>query len=137
MTVLLLSNGCKTVSNTGVDDLPKADMLENNWVLTSMNGTDLDEAFSERKPDLKINLEDDKVSGFGGCNNYFGGIVLKGDSIKIGPLGSTMMACPSMEAEHKYMGLLEKVEMFKVNDKELKLLYKGIPTLVFKKQQGE
>ena len=37
--------------------------------------------------------EDDSLNGFGGCNSFFGPYELTGDEIKIGPLGSTMMAC--------------------------------------------
>jgi heat shock protein HslJ len=37
--------------------------------------------------------EDNSLSGSGGCNNYFGPYELNGEEIKIGPLGSTMMAC--------------------------------------------
>ncbi|MGE5376664.1 MAG: META domain-containing protein, partial [Bacteroidota bacterium] len=37
--------------------------------------------------------EDKSLSGFGGCNSFFGPYELTGEQIKIGPLGSTMMAC--------------------------------------------
>jgi heat shock protein HslJ len=37
--------------------------------------------------------EDNSLSGSGGCNSFFGPYELTGDQIKIGPLGSTMMAC--------------------------------------------
>ena len=37
--------------------------------------------------------EDNSLSGFSGCNGFFGPYELTGDQIKIGPLGSTMMAC--------------------------------------------
>ena len=37
--------------------------------------------------------EDNSLNGFGGCNSFFGPYELTGDEIKIGPLGSTMMAC--------------------------------------------
>jgi heat shock protein HslJ len=37
--------------------------------------------------------EDNSLNGFGGCNSFFGPYELTGEQIKIGPLGSTMMAC--------------------------------------------
>jgi heat shock protein HslJ len=37
--------------------------------------------------------KDGNLSGFGGCNSFFGPYELNGEEIKIGPLGSTMMAC--------------------------------------------
>lgn len=134
IALLLFFQGCKTVSNTGVEDLPEADMINNSWILKSMNGEDVDQAFGDQKPSLNINLDENKVTGFGGCNNYFGGITLSGDSIKIGPLGATMMACPEMDVEHKYMRLLESIETFEVNKSELSLLLEGVPVLIYNKK---
>ncbi len=37
--------------------------------------------------------EDGSLNGSAGCNSFFGSYELKGEEIKIGPLGSTMMAC--------------------------------------------
>ncbi len=37
--------------------------------------------------------EDNSLSGFSGCNGFFGPYELTGEEIQIGPLGSTMMAC--------------------------------------------
>lgn len=37
--------------------------------------------------------KDGSLNGSGGCNSFFGSYELKGDQIKVSPLGSTMMAC--------------------------------------------
>ena len=34
------------------------------------------------------------IEGFGGCNDFSGSYTVKGDSLTVGPLMSTMMACP-------------------------------------------
>ena len=34
------------------------------------------------------------IEGFGGCNNFSGSYTVKGDALTVGPLMSTMMACP-------------------------------------------
>ena len=39
-------------------------------------------------------FEDGQVSGKGGCNRYMGPYQRDGDRIALGPLASTMMACP-------------------------------------------
>jgi putative lipoprotein len=38
-------------------------------------------------------LEDGTIQGFGGCNNFSGTYTLDGDSIVVGPLMATRMAC--------------------------------------------
>jgi len=48
------------------------------------------------EPGVKVTTqfaEDGSLSGFGGCNSFFGPYKLNVDKIEIGPLGSTMMAC--------------------------------------------
>jgi heat shock protein HslJ len=45
--------------------------------------------------DLYVQFETDgELAGFAGCNRFFGGYELTESTIKIGPLGSTRMACP-------------------------------------------
>ncbi|MFM8322209.1 MAG: META domain-containing protein [Chloroflexota bacterium] len=51
---------------------------------------------------------DGALNGFGGCNTFFGSYELTGDTIKIGPLGSTMMACEQgMNQETLVMSALQ------------------------------
>jgi heat shock protein HslJ len=133
LALLLILFGCKTASNTGIENLNRVEDLNNLWILTSMKGVDVDEVFGDQKPQININMPDNKVTGFGGCNNYFGGISIERDSIKIGPLGSTMMACPTLEGESKYMKLLENIDGFEVEDLKLTLLRQDEPVLSFEK----
>jgi heat shock protein HslJ len=37
---------------------------------------------------------DGRASGFSGCNRFTGGFRREGDTLTVGPLGGTMMACP-------------------------------------------
>ena len=64
-----------------------------------------------------IRFENDgKVAGNGGCNRLFGSYEISGtNSILIGPLASTRMACPPtiMEKETAFISALENVRKFK------------------------
>ncbi len=44
--------------------------------------------------EVSATFEDGHVSGTGGCNRFMGPYVLEGDRLEVGPLASTMMACP-------------------------------------------
>ena len=61
------------------------------------------EAPSDAVPTLT--LSDGSASGFGGCNTFSGDYELDGDSITIGPIASTMMACEEAKsaAESAYL----------------------------------
>jgi heat shock protein HslJ len=68
------------------------------------------------------------VSGNAGCNNYNGPYEIDGDSISIGPLAGTKMACSSDELskqETDYLAALELAESFTVTGNRLDLLREG------------
>jgi heat shock protein HslJ len=69
-----------------------------------------------------------KVSGKGSCNRFFGAAEIAGDAIKLGPLGTTRMACPEavMNQETKYLNALQAAERFEWKDPYLLLHSKGI-----------
>ena len=59
-----------------------------------------------------------KVAGNGSCNRFFGPTQVAGNEIKLGPLGSTRMACPEpiMNQETKYLGALQAAERYEWKD---------------------
>jgi heat shock protein HslJ len=69
-----------------------------------------------------------KVAGNGSCNRFFGPAVVNGDSIKLGPLGSTRMMCPEpvMNQEMKYVNALQAAERFEWKDPYLLIYCKGL-----------
>ena len=80
-----------------------------------------------------LTLEDGRASGFGGCNTFTGGYELDGESITIGPLAGTLMACeePKMDAEAAYLPALEAADAWAVEDGELVLSTGGEETVRF------
>jgi heat shock protein HslJ len=69
-----------------------------------------------------------KVAGNGSCNRFFGAAEIHGDAIKLGPLGSTRMACPEavMNQETKYLEALQAAERFEWKDPYLLIYCKGL-----------
>ena len=83
------------------------------WVLSQIKRGE--HLASEQEITLK--LEGEKLSGKSACNNYFSEIKETNDlagNIKIGPIGSTRMACPDkdMKLELAYLKALEGVSSF-------------------------
>jgi len=68
---------------------------------------------------------DNQVGGSAGCNTYFGPYkALRGDSIRIGPLNSTMMACESADVtaqEAAYLVALQNSTTYTINATTLEL----------------
>jgi heat shock protein HslJ len=71
--------------------------------------------------------ETGKLAGNGSCNRFFGPAEIDGNTLKLGPLGSTRMACPEavMNQETKYMQALQASERFEWKDPYLMIYCKG------------
>jgi heat shock protein HslJ len=71
--------------------------------------------------------ETGKIAGNGSCNRFFGSAEISGDTIKLGPLASTRMACPDpvMNQEMKYLAALQAAERFEWKDPNLLIYCKG------------
>jgi heat shock protein HslJ len=71
--------------------------------------------------------ETGKIAGNGSCNRFFGSAEISGNTIKLGPLASTRMACPEavMNQEMKYLAALQAAERFEWKDPNLLIYCKG------------
>ena len=84
---------------------------------------------------VTLETEDTRVSGQGPCNRYFGAIMHSdtgSNSIQVGPIASTKMACTHLSAEHRYFQYLQRVSMVTVVPDGLVLMTSDQTTLVFK-----
>jgi heat shock protein HslJ len=62
------------------------------------------------------------VYGDSGCNRFTGGYTVKGSTLKVGPLASTMMFCEGkMDAEAVFLNKLQHVVSYSATDTTLKL----------------
>jgi heat shock protein HslJ len=72
---------------------------------------------------LVFNEDQSRISGFGGCNRYFGTCQLSGNRITISGTGSTKMFCEeTMRYEDTFFRLLSEVETFQVKNGHLQLM---------------
>lgn len=81
---------------------------------------------------LTLLTEGNRLTGVGACNRLTG--TYKTDSkrtLKMGPLASTMMACPGMELEDAFTRMLETVTHFDMDGPMLLLLSNGELQAVF------
>ncbi len=70
---------------------------------------------------------DGKLAGHGGCNRFFGQYKISGNEIKMGPVGSTRMACakPVMDLEIVFFTILETAKTFRRDKASLVLFGAG------------
>ena len=105
-----------------------ADAIVGSWTVTSYYAGD---AILSVTGDATLTADfadDGSVSGNAGCNNYNGPYEIDGDSITIGPLAGTKMACTSEELskqETDFLAALELATTFVVTGDRLDLLRDG------------
>ena len=83
---------------------------------------------------VTLEIENTHVSGQGPCNRYFGSVVQSNtgsNSIQLGPLASTKMACPHLSAEHRFFQDLQRVSLVTVVPDGLVLTTSDKTKLIF------
>jgi len=83
------------------------------------------------QPSLLVE-SDGKVSGNGGCNGYFGSVIIDGEAMSFGNLGATRRACPEpvMSQEDRLLRALDGTRGYRLQGGNLMLLDGAGATLV-------
>lgn len=101
--------------------------LSGTWELEVYSAPpfNMDKMFPNKKPTLVFDLKENKISGNGGCNNFFGPIKIEGNKISIGDLVSTKMYCEGVE-EQAFLTKLKEINRFYATEDGKNLsLFKG------------
>lgn len=124
LILLIVVTGCKVSNESKTFTIPE------EWRLSKINGKDV----SLPKPiTLNFNAAEQKVSGFAGCNQYFGNFTAEKNSLKFSLLGSTKMFCDSMDIETKFLDALAQINSFSTEDNKLVMLTDQQAVLEFTK----
>jgi len=123
LTIVFIS-GCTHIGHSS--DTP---LLDTTWNLSELFNEKIQYSGS-KIPHLRF--EEERVSGNDGCNNFFGGYTLDGNSLKFGMLGSTRMACPHIEGfEMIFNTMLSITTRYLINGNKLELFDNDKPIASF------
>jgi heat shock protein HslJ len=95
--LLLMIAGCATVKQK-IQAHNDVDPEVNNivWEISYFKGLALNARnFGNGLPFISFDMEDGKISGNDGCNNFIGVAAYHNHTIKTGAIASTKMACPN------------------------------------------
>jgi heat shock protein HslJ len=108
-----------------------------NWTLDSFHMADAVSSVIAGTTITAVFGEDGRVAGSAGCNRYFASYNVTGQSLSIGPAGSTKMYCGTpgvMQQESTYLSLLSQVTTFTIKGDRLSVSdAKGTTILSFAK----
>lgn len=104
-----------------VNDEP---IVEKYWKLKTLEGKDVKMVENQEKEIyFTLKAEDNRVTGFAGCNTILGSYVLEtGNRIRFKNMGSTMMACPDVDFnEADFLKIFQIVDNYTINGDQLSL----------------
>lgn len=114
---LLLFAGCGSTRTIN----PMSLLTDNSWSLSSLMGKGLDlTQFAGGIPSLTF-LDEGRLAGFSGCNNFSGNFSLEGTGVRLDPGAMTKKMCPGT-GEQDFMAALSKVGELKIGKDKLTLL---------------
>jgi len=116
LVLLLILSSCSSLNKVN----PLSLLTNNSWALSSLKGKGiaLDQA-AGAVPSLNF-LEDGKLAGFTGCNNFSGNFSLEGSAVTLDPGALTKKACPGSD-EQDFLSALGNVNQLKVAKDKLTL----------------
>lgn len=123
--VLLMVFSCTTLSNISKVGSKQVPISNTQWTLA--------ESVKGKTPTLI--LENNKISGNAGCNNYFGNLVLDttAGNFSVSNIGSTKMMCDNMETEANFLSMLREANKYVVNGNTLELYKNNLLLMKFTK----
>lgn len=114
--LLVSSSSCTGGKKVSVQANPAPEVLEHNWCLVGIDGSLIDVKEGEA-PTLEVDLTEQRISGYNGCNRYFGSIFrLDSGVLELAPLASTRMGCPEGSFELAFMERMEQVRRFSLDE---------------------
>lgn len=133
--VLVACKAKKTVTEVSPEDSvfePLDQRLHDIWVLTTMNGTELDR--NKARPRLELFPGEGRIAGSGGCNELFGQMDGMGKEIVFRSVGTTKMFCRDlMQMENEFLSQLQSVNKYRIKDLKLHLFDGKKEVLIFQK----
>ncbi len=108
----VMSACANKTSATAAVPAASASLWGSEWALQDLGGQ---AALAQPQASLSF-AKAGQVSGFGSCNQFFGTAEVNQDRIKVGPLGSTKIACSGAVGaqESRYMAALQKAQRYEL-----------------------
>ncbi len=125
LSVLLLGACANPVPPTTPAGAAKstAQLLNTYWKLTQLGDLVITTPQDAREMHFVMHAENQRVTGFSGCNQMMGAYVLDGSELRFEQMGGTMMACVSnMDLEPRFLGMFGQVASWDIQGETLQLL---------------
>ncbi len=101
---------------------PTPGLEDTEWKLTRLGDRAVAVTTPAAQPYLVLKSTGEEVSGFGGCNRFMGKYRVEGETLDLGRIAVTMMACAeAMDREADFFRALQATRRWKIVDRQLEL----------------
>jgi len=100
-----------------------APLLNTYWRLAQLGEQQVLTPADASEIHMVLHSENQRVTGFSGCNRMMGGYVLAGDSLRFDQMAGTLMACQQdMDIEKRFLAMFSQVKRWEISGETLRLL---------------
>ena len=139
--LLATVNSCDSTKKAIENNEKMQTTLSGTYYITQLGDTDV----SANKLVITFDETSNKVTGFAGCNSFFGSYSIENSSITFSNMASSKKLCPNpiMNFETQFLKSLNTVDSFSINDNLISfsendsVLIKGTTTVVASKRSAE
>ena len=104
----------------------------NKWELIRFNDqSPAESGFSDRSPNLVINMQENKAGGYSGCNSFGGKVAVEANKITFSQVFSTKMFCEGVP-ESEFFQLLANTLAYNITNNTLSFEKDGKVVMEFK-----
>jgi heat shock protein HslJ len=115
--------GCATKAPPEVAKAASVPLVNTPWKLTQLGDEIVSTPAGAREINLVLQSQNQRVTGFAGCNQMMGRYALSGGDLRFDEMGSTRMACEGrMDIEQRYLGMFASVARWEIVASTLRLL---------------
>lgn len=121
-TTLIIQRFVRTWPRETCGSMDPTSLEDTKWALLELKGKTITVTVNDKAPFLELNSKKASAYGFGGCNRFFGSYETSGQTLTLGAMGSTRMACPEgMEQEQELFAVLGTVTRYEIHGSKLML----------------
>ncbi len=110
-----------TPPNDDMNNQFEQTLIHGKWILSEIDGTPIMKYSSDGMPFIEFKSENQRISGFAGCNNFFGKYqVTDKGIISFSEIGATKKYCAErMETEKIFFNILSKRHYIEITENRL------------------
>lgn len=132
LLIFFLITGCNqgdereaATEKSTIETMDTPELKGSSWILTELQEKSVQKSEDWGVPEITFHKEDNRLSGYGGCNQLNGSFILGDDNeVRFSQIATTKRYCePVMALEDNFLAILNRVSSYRMDNETLILLF--------------